>query len=119
LDAVTAPVPEHAIMRDIPNSLVVTRQSRALTISPDLAEAQGISVSPLLVTNASAWTRNPREIFSRRDLAPPEDPELIHSQVLATASSFPTAGGVRGSVARVVVFGDADFLSDALIPQGA
>lgn len=118
IDVLTSPSGDHPIVREAGQGMVIASQARPLELRPDIAAMPTVSIEPLLVTNASVWTLNPQEIVNRREITPPQDPAEIQAFAVAVAATFPTPGGARGSAARVVAFGDVDFLSNARIQAG-
>lgn len=76
-------------------------------------------VAPLAVTGRTVWSEDPVAIAAGRTQAP-ADPKAIRSWPVAVASSWAASTGSRRAVARVVVCGDSDFLTNSGIgDQGA
>ncbi|MGF1573144.1 MAG: Gldg family protein [Sumerlaeia bacterium] len=109
---------DHLITLNSPALVFRHYLARPLTVAPDLSSFSP-KVSPLLVSHDQVWRENARYLKRVQRSSRPTDATEIGARFLGLASSFPTPGGVRGKEARVVVFGDGDFLCDEFITNEA
>lgn len=110
----TAPASDHPIVDRAGDLLMAFFMARPLQLDTQRIDPPGLSVTPLLVSANEVVSQDVEELMNRNSRSQSRDREA-NRYVLAAAASYPTPAKGRGDTARVVVFGDADFLADSLL----
>ncbi|MBI5153652.1 GldG family protein [Candidatus Poribacteria bacterium] len=111
-----AQITDHPIIQASGTITVVMPVARPLEAHPDFDPKGGEGVvQPLLLSRAECWQEPAEDYLRQPRHERPTDAKQVHAAVLATASQFPTPGGVRGEAARAVVFGDSDFIGNSTL----
>jgi hypothetical protein len=108
----------HPIVTSVESPQIKLFMARPVDPAPELAEGHAPRVEVLLQSKQSVWREDPGAFLRRGRPQQPEDAAEIHAQPVAVASSWPTPGAPRRAAARIVVFGDSDFLTnDSLLAK--
>lgn len=113
------PVGEHPIVEGTGDRIFPMGIARSVRGTAD-AKERSREIAPLLVTNRTVWNEDPAAIAAERATVP-DNPEDIRSWTVAAASTWPAAVGSRRPMARMVLCGDSDFLTNdaPLTDEGA
>ncbi len=106
---------DHVIGRNLGSISLRFDFVRPVEADPNLSDRDVIA-DILLYTRPEVWSEDTRLLAAQQgQVQPPSDPSRVREHGLAVAASYPTPEGPRGEMARAVVFGDVDFVGNALL----
>jgi len=108
---------EHPIVQNAGDRLFMFNMARPVIQAPDLSPNAPAVVS-MLDTSNQVWEENAQRLFRMNgQTTRPDNAEEYYSRSVVATSMWATPNGTRGSRAKVIVYGDSDFLTNQFITQ--